>query len=148
MTKHDTLTPSTSLRVPRTSFTVPMYGSLAALPRLVSVAIVSVSTFLASASVAAAQAQSELHNPLNSQFSSIPNFIAGFLKVLVMVALPIISLMIVVAGFQFVLAQGNDEKLGKAKQNFLYVVLGATLILGAWVIATLIGGTVNQLTNG
>ena len=99
-------------------------------------------------SIAAAQAQSQLNNPLNSQFSSIPNFIAGFLKVLVMVALPIISLFIVIAGFQFVLAQGNEEKLGKAKQNFLYVVLGATLILGAWVIATLIGGTVTQLTNG
>jgi hypothetical protein len=56
--------------------------------------------------------------------------------------------MIVVAGFQFVLAQGNEEALGKAKRNFMYVVLGATLILGAWVIATLIGGTVNQLTNG
>lgn len=109
----------------------------------------SVSAFLASVSVAMAQSGSaQLQNPLNSQFSSIPNFIAGFLKVLVMVALPIISLMIVVAGFQFVLAQGNEEALGKAKRNFLYVLLGSTLILGAWVIATLIGGTVNQLTNG
>lgn len=98
--------------------------------------------------VSLAAAQTQLQNPLNPQFSSIPNFIAGFLKVLVMIALPIISLFIVIAGFQFVLAQGNEEKLGKAKRNMVFVILGSILILGAWVIATLIGGTVNQLTNG
>lgn len=121
-----------------------MIGSLIKSLRLASGALVA---YLTLTSVALAQS-AQLQNPLNSQFSSIPNFIAGFLKVLVMVALPIISLMIVVAGFQFVLAQGNEEKLSKAKNNFLYVLIGSILILGAWVIATLIGGTVNQLTNG
>lgn len=96
--------------------------------------------------VGLAHAQSQLQNPLNPQFSSIPNFIAGALKVLVMVALPIISLFIVYSGFLFIKAQGNTENLARAKQNFLYVILGSVLILGAWVIATLIGGTVSQLT--
>jgi hypothetical protein len=84
-----------------------------------------------------------LQNPL--AFGSIPAFIAGALKVLVMVALPIISLFIVYAGFQFVMAQGNPGELTKARQNFIYVVLGALLILGAWSIAVLLGGTVSQL---
>lgn len=103
-------------------------------------------TALLYSSIAFADAQ--LQNPLNPAFSSIPNFVAGALKVMVMVALPIISLFIVYSGFLFVKAQGNSEALGKARQNFVYVVLGSILILGAWVIATLIGGTVTQLTNG
>ncbi len=90
-------------------------------------------------------AHADLENPLNKNFSSIPLFIAGALKVLVIVALPIITLFIVIAGFMFVLARGNESKLSEAKKNFVYVMIGALLILGAWVIATLIGGTVTQL---
>lgn len=87
-----------------------------------------------------------LKNPLNPNFSSIPAFIAGALKALALIALPIITLFFVISGFLFLTAQGNEEQLKKAKKNFLYVVIGALLILGAWIIATLIAGTVNQLT--
>jgi len=90
-------------------------------------------------------AQGALDNPLNSQFSNVPAFISGALKVLVMVALPIIALFIVVSGFMFVLARGNEQKLSEARKNFMYVIIGSLLILGAWLIATLIGGTVTQL---
>lgn len=95
--------------------------------------------------VLAHAATGEIPNPLNSAFSNIPNFIAGALKVLVMIALPIVTLFFVYAGYLFVRAQGKPEKINEAKKNFVYVVLGAILILGAWVIATLIGGTVTQL---
>ena len=89
-----------------------------------------------------------LGNPLNPSFSSIPNFIAGALRVMVELALPVLTLMIVYSGFLFVFARGNQEKLSTAKNNLMYVIIGAILILGAWVIATLISGTVMQLTNG
>lgn len=87
-----------------------------------------------------------LDNPLNSNFSSIPAFIAGALKALALIALPIITLFLVYSGFLFVSARGNQEQLQTAKRNFFYVVIGAVLILGAWIIATLIAGTVSQLT--
>lgn len=108
----------------------------------------AMATFLAAfsfVSVALAQ-EMALRNPLNPSFSSIPAFIAGALKALAMIALPIITLFLVISGFYFVTAQGNQEKLATAKKNFVYVVLGALLILGAWIIATLIAGTVSQLT--
>src|SRR3989344_6953560 len=88
-----------------------------------------------------------LRSPLNAAFSSIPGFIEGALKALVITALPILTLFIAYSGFLFVSAQGNSSNLEKAKQNFMYVIIGAILILGAWVIATLIGGTVSQLAN-
>lgn len=91
---------------------------------------------------------STLESPLNPAISSIPTFIASALKILVMVALPIISLFIVYAGFMFVMARGNETALTKAKTNFVYVVIGAVLILGAWLIAQLLQGTVTQLMGG
>jgi len=100
--------------------------------------------FLAAMTLTAEAQQGPLKNPLN--FNSIPEFLAGALKALAMIALPIITLFLVISGFLFVTAQGNEQKLSKAKLNFLYVVIGALLILGAWIIATLIAGTVNQLT--
>lgn len=106
-----------------------------------------VATYLAIVlSAVTAHADATLQNPLNSQFSSIPTFISGFLKVLVMVALPIITVFFVYSGYLFVSAGGNKDKVGEARKNFYNVVLGAILILGAWVLATMIGGTVTQLT--
>lgn len=84
-------------------------------------------------------------NPLGPQASDIPSFISTALKALVVIALPIITLFIVISGFMFVAARGNEGKLAKAKENFVYVIIGACLILGAWVLATLIGGTVSQV---
>jgi hypothetical protein len=97
-------------------------------------------------SFALAQTNAQLNNPLSSDFSTIPKFIAGSLKVLVMVALPIITFFIVYSGVKFITAQGNQSKLSEAKSNFQWVIIGAILILSAWIIATLIGGTVSQLT--
>ena|SRR3989344_184935 len=102
--------------------------------------------FFASVAVArAATVDAILANPLNKAFSTVPDFIAGVLEAVVIIALPIITLFFVVSGFMFLFAQGKPGELDKAKKNFMYVVIGALLIMGAWVIATLIAGTVTQL---
>ncbi|MBI4079734.1 hypothetical protein HY414_00710 [Candidatus Kaiserbacteria bacterium] len=108
--------------------------------RAIALLIISL---LSLTSIAFAQ-EVALKNPLN--FSTIPEFIAGALKALALIALPIITLFLVISGFYFITAQGNQEKLSTAKRNFVYVLLGALLILGAWILATLIAGTVSQLT--
>lgn len=84
-----------------------------------------------------------LQNPL--KFSSIERFIEGVLQALVMVALPIIVAFIVYAGFKYIMARGSVSGIQEAHRNFTYVIIGTILILGAWVLATLIGGTVSQL---
>jgi hypothetical protein len=84
-----------------------------------------------------------IQNPLS--VTSIAQFISTALKVMVTIALPIVGLFMLLAGFQFLTAQGNSGKLDEAKKNFLYVVIGAALMLGAWVLATLIGNTVTQI---
>lgn len=95
---------------------------------------------------AIAAAANELENP--TSFDSVQAFIEGFLRVVVYIATPIIALFMVYAGFLFVKARGSESGLKEAKDNFKYVVIGAILILGAWVFATLIGGTVSELVGG
>ena len=84
-------------------------------------------------------------DPLKNTISNIPGFIAEVLKIMVEVGLPIVAFFILLAGFQFIAAGGNQDKLKKAKENFVYVMIGALLILGAWIIATLIANTVYQV---
>lgn len=90
--------------------------------------------------------QTCLQNPL--RFTSIERFIEGALQAMVMIALPIISVFIIWAGFMFVKARGKPGDISEAKKNLTYVLIGATLILSAWVLATLIGATVSQLIRG
>jgi hypothetical protein len=77
--------------------------------------------------------------------NDLQSFVAAFLKAVVQISLPILTLFIVYAGFKFVFARGKPEGLAEAKKNFLYVILGAILILGAWVLATLISTTASQV---
>jgi hypothetical protein len=44
-----------------------------------------------------------------------------------------------------VTAGGNEEKLSKARQAFLWTVIGIAILLGAKVLSVVICGTINQL---
>jgi hypothetical protein len=54
-------------------------------------------------------------------------------------------MMIMYAGYLFVTARGNETQITKAKQALLWAVIGAAILLGAWVISTAISATINQL---
>ena len=84
-----------------------------------------------------------LVNPL--KVTSLADFVKTILGIVVKIGVPIVSIFIILAGLQFVLARGNGEKLEKAKQNLLWVLIGAAILLGCWVIAEIISGTINAL---
>lgn len=109
--------------------------------------VVALSVFIVSASLT--HAQGKLVNPLaGAGHNTIADFVAGALKVLVTIALPIVAFFLVLAGFQYITAQGNASKISDAHRNFTFVVIGGVLLLGAWVVATMIGGTVSQVVGG
>ena len=54
-------------------------------------------------------------------------------------------MMIMYAGFLFVTARGNESKITDAKKALLWAVIGAAILLGAWVISQAIGTTIDQL---
>lgn len=89
----------------------------------------------------------KINNPLSSEIDSIPKFIEALLNIVLTVGVPIVVLAIIYSGFLFVKAQGNAEELGKAKKAFVYTLIGAALLLGAFVIANAIQGTINDITS-
>ncbi len=85
----------------------------------------------------------ELKNPIDSEdFAAIVKKIA---ELIVKVALPILVVMIIWAGAQFVFAQGNEQKLKDAKTTLWYSLIGALLVVGAFAIATAIENFAKKL---
>ena len=87
-----------------------------------------------------------VQNPLKAD--SISEFVEQVLQAVLIIGIPVIVLFIVLAGLKFVTAMGSPDKLAKAKENLLYVVIGAGLFLGAWTIARVIYSTVKSLGGG
>lgn len=87
----------------------------------------------------------ELCNPLNPSISSPRLFLATILRMVVIIALPFLSLAFVYVGFKFIAALGKPEDLKTAKKAFFYTVIGAIAILGAWQAALLLEATAKQV---
>ncbi|MBI3305942.1 hypothetical protein HYZ82_02280 [Candidatus Nomurabacteria bacterium] len=90
--------------------------------------------------------QGKIVNPLGGDGpNSIPEFIQTLLEGVLRIGIPIVALAIIYCGFLFVAAQGNTEKLTKARDALLYTLIGAAILLGSWAIAILISETVRAL---
>jgi hypothetical protein len=90
-----------------------------------------------------------LQNPFKS-LNSFPTILAAIMNNIVLpIAVPFIAVMIMYSGFLFVIARekGSVVKLAEAKKTFLYTMIGAVIILGSFVIANAIQGTVSALTS-
>ena len=74
-----------------------------------------------------------LENPLAA--GSFTALIQIIVSLAARVGVPLAGIFIVLAGFQFVSAQGNEEKLKRAKATLTYALIGAGVLIGAWVIA-------------
>lgn len=84
-----------------------------------------------------------LTNPL--RVDTLREFLDLLLGVIVQIGWPLVVLAIIWTGFLFVKGQGNEEKLRVAKNAFVWTVVGALIVLGAFAIATFVEGTVEQL---
>jgi len=85
------------------------------------------------------------NNPLKCNISSVSGFTEAFIKAALYIVFPIAVLFIIYSGFLFITAQGNPEGLKKAKSNFLWTIVGVTLLLGALALAALIKGTIDPI---
>jgi len=84
----------------------------------------------------------ELRNPLT--FPNITELMAAILNVVIVISIPIIVLFLIIAGFKYVTAQGNPEKLQEANRALMYGVIGGVIIIGAVAILQIVQNTVNS----
>lgn len=88
-----------------------------------------------------------IENPLESDIDTLPKFINRVVEIFLMIATPIVALMIIYAGFLFVIARGNAEAIEKAKKTLGFTLLGAAILLGAFVISTAIQDTITTISD-
>lgn len=74
---------------------------------------------------------------------TIPQIFEAILDIIMVFAIPIIVFFIVWAGFLYVTATGNPEKIKKAHNALLYALIGGLIVLGANVILAVITNTIN-----
>lgn len=85
-----------------------------------------------------AQATTSLKNPLDSSISDIPDLLLAILNVVIIIAMPIVALYIIYAGFSYVAAQGNPVKVQEATRALTFGVIGGVIIVGAVSILAII----------
>ena len=108
-----------------TSLSYAIIGSVAALPTL-----------------ALAQAPTvTFANPLAA--NSIQGLLVSLLEVVIVIAVPIIVLFIIYAGFMYVTARGNPTKIQNATRALTYALIGGILIIGAAAIAQIVRNIVS-----
>lgn len=95
-------------------------------------------------SVFAACEPGTLCNPL--AFDTLYEFLIAILNLVAFIAFPVLVLFIIYVGFLFVSAQGDTEKLKKAKSYLFWALVGALLVLGGKALALAIQATVDQLS--
>jgi len=90
--------------------------------------------------------QTGINNPLgDGNLETIPDFIEKIIDIVLVVGIPIVTLAIIYSGFLFVKASGDPEGLKKAKSALFTSLIGAVLLLGAFVLANAIKGTVDEI---
>ena len=105
--------------------------------------------FVGAADAPGVTIDAKIENPLGKNGpQNLQDFIKKMIEIVLVVGVPILALAIIYAGFLFVEAQGNSEELTKAKHALLYTVIGGVLLLGAFVIANAIQGTVKDIQSG
>ena len=96
---------------------------------------------------------------------TLPNWMpSGDISVLILnvvdffisnIAIPFAVFMIILSGFRFTTAQGNEEKLKKARGGFMWTVIGVAVVLAARTIVNYVrelfgnssGNTLNAFIN-
>lgn len=85
----------------------------------------------------------QLENPLN--VDSIEALLSLILDIIVIFATPVIVFFVIYSGFLFVTAQGNEDRLKKAKTTFLWTIIGGLIVLGASAILAIIVATIGSI---
>lgn len=126
-----------------------MHTLLTTLRQAFAVAVLAVtapSTLMAASAQPATPppAKGGLTNPLN-KIETLPQFLNAILDAVVNLGTIILILALVYVGFQFVVAQGNEEKLKSARSALMWTVIGGLVLLGAKSLGLVIQGTVESL---
>lgn len=73
---------------------------------------------------------------------TIENIFQAILDIIMVFAIPIIVFFMIWAGFLYVTATGNPDKISKANNALMYAIIGGVIVLGANVLLEVITTTI------
>lgn len=82
-------------------------------------------------------------NPI--QADTLDGFLVQLLNVVIMLGAIAVVFFLILAGFKYVTARGDEKQISSAHQTLTYTIVGGAIVLGAQVIASAIKATVNEL---
>jgi len=82
-------------------------------------------------------------NPITQ--TDIYGLISAILGFVVKIGAVVVVFFIIYAGFQFVTAQGSEDKISSAKKSFMWTIIGALILLGAMTLSDVVCNTADQL---
>lgn len=82
-------------------------------------------------------------NPIST--NTLDGFLLKVLDVVVLLGSIVVIFFIILAGFKYVTARGDEKQISSAHQTLTWTIVGAAILLGAKVIASAIQATVDQL---
>lgn len=87
----------------------------------------------------------KFENPFKGGGTTVYDFLkAIFDNILLPIGGVVAAIMVMYAGFLYVTSGGNPGQISKAHNALLYAVVGAAILLGAWVIQGVIKATIDQ----
>lgn len=86
-----------------------------------------------------------LPNPLGDKVDSIPALVYLLVQIVVDISYVVIAFFLILSGFKFVAARGNETELTNAKNTFKYTIIGALLIIGAQTIIAVVKNIISGL---
>lgn len=86
----------------------------------------------------------QIGNPIEAD--DLGTLLENIIDILIVIAVPIIVLAIIYAGFLFVTAGGNEAKLTSAKKILFWAIVGGVILIGARAIAEVVQGTVDEIS--
>ena len=84
------------------------------------------------------------NNPA-TKTGTLYDFVVAILQIVIKIGIPIIAVLFIWTGYLFITAQGDTSQLKTAKNTLYGSVIGATILLCAVLIATMIKSTIGEL---
>jgi len=78
--------------------------------------------------------------------TTIEGFLLSILNAFILIAIPIIVLSIIYAGFLYVTAKGNSEQVKQATTALTYSIIGGVIIIGAVAISQIVKNVVDSFS--
>ena len=85
-----------------------------------------------------------LGNPTPGAGSTLEDFVYLLIDIVQWIALPVLAVCIIYAGFILVSAGGNEQQITKGKLWIIWTLVGAAIVLGSRVIADIVFGTASS----